>query len=47
VYSTVFGNISDGTAFNSFGGFLSTTVAAINTAKNFEAAKANFKNEAL
>lgn len=45
--STVFGNVSDGTAFKSFGGFLSTTVAAINTAKNFEAAKANFKNEAL
>lgn len=45
--STVFGNISDGTAFNSFGGFLSTSVAAINTAKNFAAAKDNFKNEVI
>ncbi len=45
--STVFGNVSDGSAFKSFGGFLSTTVAAINTAQNFSAAKENFKNEAL
>lgn len=44
----VFGNIGDGTAFDSFGGFLGTAVGAINTYKNFKGLSVeSLKKEAI
>jgi len=44
----VFGAIGSGTAFDSFGGFLGTTIGAINTYKNFKGlTKEGLKNEAI
>ena len=45
---SVFGNVADGTAFNSPLGFLSTAVTAVNTMKNLKnLTSAGLKNEAL
>lgn len=44
----VFGNIGSGAAFDSFGGFMGTAVAAINTYKNIkQLSTAQLKNEAI
>lgn len=44
----VFGNISNGTAFNSLGGFLGTAIMAVNTAGNLKnITKTSLKNEAI
>ena len=45
---SIFGDISNGTTFNSFGGFLGTAIAAVNTYKNFNAlSKEGLKQEAI
>ena len=44
----VFGNIGSGAAFDSFGGFMGTAIAAINTYKNVkQLSTAQLKNEAI
>jgi len=45
---SVFGDLANGSTFESFGGFLGTAVKAVNTAKNFKALSINsLKNEAI
>lgn len=44
----IFGNVSDGTAFGSVGGFLGTAISAVNTVKNLNnLSKEGLKNEAI
>jgi hypothetical protein len=45
---SVFGDLANGSTFDSFGGFLGTAIKAVNTAKNFRSlTKAGLKNEAI
>lgn len=45
---SIFGNVADGTAFGSVGGFLGTAINAINTAKNFKSlSKEGIRQEAI
>jgi len=45
---SVFGDLANGSTFESFGGFLGTAIKAVNTAKNFNALSLNsLKNEAI
>jgi hypothetical protein len=45
---SIFGDISNGNAFSSFGGFLGTAIASVNTYKNFKGlSKDSLKNEAI
>lgn len=43
----IFGNVSDGTAFNSFGGFVGTAIQAINTYKNIKDYKGSVGREVI
>ncbi len=45
---SVFGDLANGSTFDSFGGFLGTAIKAVNTAKNFRSlTKEGLKNEAI
>lgn len=45
---SVFGDLANGSTFESFGGFLGTAIKAVNTAKNFKSLSINsLKNEAI
>jgi hypothetical protein len=45
---SIFGDVANGSTFDSFGGFLGTAIKSVNTYKNFNAlTKAGLKNEAI